>query len=69
MENIILYTLLGPKPKNVSLPLKPLYEEAIPGSSAQSEPERNATKAQQKFNWQKKCQRITKVGILCEDKP
>ena len=69
MENIILYTLLGPKPKNVPLPLKPLCEETIPGSSAQSEPERNAANAQQELNWLKKFQRITEVGILCGDKP
>ena len=33
-EKIILDTLLGPKPKMVDLPLEPIYEETIVGSSA-----------------------------------
>ena len=36
-ENIIPETLLGPKPEMIDLPLKPIYEERIVGSSAQSE--------------------------------
>ena len=39
-ENIILDTLLGPKPEMVELPLEPIYEEIIVGASAQSERER-----------------------------
>ena len=46
-ENIILNTLLAPKPEIVDLPLEPIYEETIIGSSAQSERERNARNAQQ----------------------
>ena len=55
-ENIILDTLLGPKPEMVELPLEPIYEETIVGASAQSERERerNARNAQQKMNWQNK---------------
>ena len=49
-ENIILDTLLGPKPDTVELPLEPIYEETIVGASAQSERERNARNAQQKMN-------------------
>ena len=49
-ENIILDTLLGPKPEMVELPLEPIYEETIVGASAQSERERNARNAQQKMN-------------------
>ena len=56
-KNIILDTLLGPKPEMVELPLEPIYEETIVGASAQSERERNARNAQQKMNWQNKCQR------------
>ena len=52
-ENIILETRNGPKPEIVDLPLKPINEETIVGSSAQSERERNARNAQQKMNWQK----------------
>ena len=37
--NIILDTLLGPKPEIVDLPLEPIYEQTIMGSSAQSEKE------------------------------
>ena len=57
-ENIILDTLRGPKPEMVELPLEPIYEETIVGASAQSERERNARNAQQKMNWQNKCQRL-----------
>ena len=67
-ENIILDTLLGPKPEMVDLPLEPIYEETIVGSSAQLERERNARNAQQKMNWQNKCQRLIEVGIMCGDK-
>ena len=68
-ENIILDTLLGPKPEMVELPLEPIYEETIVGASAQSERERNARNAQQKMNWQNKCQRLIEIGIMCGDKP
>ena len=67
-ENIILDTLLGPKPEMLDLSLETIYEETIVGSSAQSERERNACNAQQKMNWQNKCQRLIEVGIMC-DKP
>ena len=56
--NVILDTLLGPKPEMVDLPLDPIYKETIVGSSAQSEREGNARNAQQKMNWQNKCQRL-----------
>ena len=46
-ENIILDTLLGPKPEMVDLPLEPIYEETIVGLPAQSERERNTRNAQQ----------------------
>ena len=38
-ENIALDTLLEPKPETVQLPLEPIYENTIKGSSAQSERE------------------------------
>ena len=50
-------------------PLEPIYEETIVGSSAQSERERNARNAQQKMNWQNKCQRLIEIGIMCGEKP
>ena len=53
----------------VELPLEPIYEETIVGASAQSDRERNARNAQQKMNWQNKCQRLIEVGIMCGDKP
>ena len=68
-KNIILDTLLGPKPEMEELPLEPIYEETIVVASAQSERERNASNAQQKMNWQNKCQRLIEVGIMCGDKP
>ena len=46
-ENIIVDTLLGQKPEMVDLPLEPIYEETIAGSSAESERERNVRNAQQ----------------------
>ena len=68
-ENIILDALLERKPEMVDLPLEPIYEETIVGSSAQLERERNSRNAQQKMNWQNKCQRLIEVGIMCGDKP
>ena len=68
-ENIILDTLLGPKPEMVELPLESIYEETIVGTSAQSERERIARNAQQKMNCQNKCQRLIEVGFMCGDKP
>ena len=68
-ENIFLNTLLVPTTEMVDLPLEPIYVEIIMGSPAQSERERNARIAQQKMNWQNKCQQLIKVGIMCEDKP
>ena len=70
-ENIILVTLLGPKLEMVDLSHEPIYEETIVGASAQSERERerNGRSAQQKMNWQNKCQRLIEVGIMCGDKP
>ena len=55
----------------VELPLEPIYEVTIVGASAQSERERerNARNAQQKMNWQNKCQRLIEVGMMCGDKP
>ena len=52
----------------VDLPLEPIYEETIMGSSAQSERERNARNAQLKMKWQNKCQRLIEIGIMCGDK-
>ena len=49
-KNIILDTLLGPKPEMVELPLEPIYKVTIVGASAQSERERNVRNAQQKMN-------------------
>ena len=50
-ENISLDILLEPKPETVQLPLEPIYEFTITGSSAQSERERLARNAQLKMNW------------------
>ena len=52
-ENITIDTLLEPKPETVQLPLEPIYEVTITGSSAQSERERLARNAQSKMNWGK----------------
>ena len=45
-KNITLHTLLEPKPETVQLPLEPIDEDTITGSSAQSERERLARNAQ-----------------------
>ena len=62
-------TLLEPKPETVQLPLEPIYEVTITGSSAQSERERLARNAQSKMNWENRCQRQLEIGIMCGDKP
>ena len=56
-KNIALDTLLELKPATVQLPLEPIYENTITGSSAQSERERLARNAQLKMNWENHCQK------------
>ena len=68
-ENIALDTLLEPNPETVQLPLEPIYENTITGSSAQSESERLARNAQLKMNWENCCQKQMEIGIMCGDKP
>ena len=67
-ENIALDTLLEPKPETVQLPLEPIYESTLTGSSAQSERERLARNAQLKKNWENRCQKQMEIGIMCGDK-
>ena len=61
--------LLESKPENVQLPLEPIYENTVTGSSAQSERERLARNAQLKMNWENQCQKQMEIGIMCGDKP
>ena len=68
-ENITIDTLLEPKPETVQLPLEPIYEVTITGSSAQSERERLARNGQSKMNWENRCQRQLEIEIMCGDKP
>ena len=68
-ENIALDTLLEPKPETVQLPLEPIYENTITGSSAQSERERLEMNAQLKMKWENCCQKQMEIGIMCGDKP
>ena len=68
-ENILLYTLLEPKPENVQHPLEPIYESRKAGSSAQSERERLARNALLKMNWENRCHKQMEIGIMCGDKP
>ena len=68
-ESFTIDTLLEPKPETVQLPLEPIYEDTITGSSAQSERERLARNAQSKMNWENRCQRQLEIGIMCGDKP
>ena len=68
-ENIALDALLEPKPETVQLPLEPIYENTITGSSAQSERERLARNAQLKMNWENRCQKQMEIGVMCGDKP
>ena len=48
---------------------KRLKKDTNQGSSAQSEPERIARKAQYKMTWENPCQRQFGIGIMCGDKP
>ena len=68
-ENMARDTLLEPKPETVQLPLEPIYENTITGLSAQSERERLARNAQLKMNWENRCQKQMKIGIMCGNKP
>ena len=67
-ENIELDILLDPKLENVQLPLEPINESAINGSSAQLERDRLARNAQLKNNWENQCQKQMELGIMCGDK-
>ena len=64
-ENIALDNLLEPNPERVQLPLEPIYENTIKGSSAHSERERLARNAQIKMNWENRCQKLMEIGIKC----
>ena len=66
-ENIILENFFGPKQEKLELPLVPIDTEVNIASSTQMKREQNARSAQQKMNWQKKCQRLTQVEIMSED--
>ena len=68
-KNIALATLLEAKPETVQLPLEPIYENTITGSTAQSERERLARNAQLKMNWENRCQKQMEIGIMCGDTP
>ena len=71
-ENTILDTLLGPKPEMLDLQLEPIHEEQSLVhllNQKERERERNARNAQQKMNWQNKCQRLIEIGIMCGDTP
>ena len=68
-EIIALDTLLEPEPETLQLPLEPIYESTITGSSAQSERERLARNAQLKMNWENHCQKQMEIGIMGGDKP
>ena len=68
-ENITLHTLVGLQTENVQLPRKPIYDDTIQGSSAQSEWERKARNTHPEKNGENLCQRQIEIGIMCEDKP
>ena len=68
-ENIALDILLEPKPESVQLPLEPIYENTITGSSAQSEQERLTRNAQLRMNRENRSQKQMEIGIMCGDKP
>ena len=67
-ENIALDILLEPETENVQLPLEPIYENTT-GSSAQSQRESLARKAQLKMKWENRCQKQMEISIICGDKP
>ena len=54
-ENIALDVSFGPKPENVQLPLEPVFESTIIGSSAQLKREQRARIAQLEMNCENCC--------------
>ena len=56
-KKVTLNILLDPKPEKVHFPPESIYENAIQGSSAQSERKRPARNTQMKLNWEYLCQR------------
>ena len=61
--------MLETRPERVQLPLEPICENTITGSSAQSERERLAREAQLKMNRENRCQKQMEIGTMCGDKP
>ena len=68
-ENIMLDTLLQPKPTHVRLPAEPKYEMTIGDAKEQSERYRQIRNSQLKLQWELKCQKITEAGVLCAERP
>ena len=68
-ESLALDILLETKPEAVQLPVEPIYENTITGSSAQSERERLARNAQLKMNRENRCQKQIELVIMRGDKP
>ena len=68
-ENITLDILPDPTPENVQLPLEPIHENTIQRSSAQSEREQLARKAQLKLKWENRCLRQTEIRVICTLEP
>ena len=68
-ENITIDTLLQPKPSTVRLPVEPKYELPIDDTTEEAERERRVRNNQLKLQWELKCQKITKAGILCGERP
>ena len=68
-ENITIDTLLQPKPSTVRLPVEPKYEMPIDDTTEEAERERRVRNNQLKLQWELKCKKITKAGILCGERP
>ena len=68
-ENITIDTLLQPKPTTVRLPVEPKYEMPIEDTTDEAERERRIRNNQLKLQWELKCHKITKAGILCRERP
>ena len=68
-ENIMFDTLLLPTPTQVRLPVEPKYEMVIEDATEEKERDRQIRNNQLKPQWELKCQKIMKAGVLCGKRP
>ena len=68
-ENIIMDTLLQPKPTMVRLPAETKYKIPTENATDDTERDRQIRNSHLKLQWGLKCQKIREAGVLCGERP